>query len=384
MNYFRLFAASLSILLLIGTASSRADFKLEIGLNGAYTNNLLSDSTKVSDRYSTSSAIVRYYPLNWLEFNLTGEHTYYDRILGLTNRLGRVGVSAIPLRETSRFSLYLSASFDGRRYRSKFRGITTSGISFDNDNLDSRISFGYRIKPYLQARCGVNIQSTAYLSTENGDKKSIEFFSGVNLSFWGKNSLDLEAGIGATDYRDSDTSKLQHGDPYPIFLDRYADASLRAQTLRSVYFSPRYSRPLGSLTGLNITFVYRSFQNNDGIVFGSSVGLLSPWTSIWEGKSITLGVKTYLVPAVITSTGVGYWKKTYLNALESVGPNAVWPTARADEQERVYLEVTRPISVGSGGTLQPSVVVDYVHNKSTNAFFKYSGVSIQTGIIYRF
>jgi hypothetical protein len=371
-----LFTAGLFALLLVNSSSLRADVRFDLGWNGGYTNNLLSDSTALSDRYSTASGTMRYYPLDWLEINLTGEYTYYDEILGLGNRVGRVGIAVIPLKETSQYSVYLKGSFDGMRYRKDFS-------AFDNNNVDGRISLGYRLKPTLNVRCGFNIQSAAYLASDIGDKKSVELFSGVNFSFWGRNSLDLEAGIGATDYRYINTDSLD-GDDIKFLNPQDPLSSLRERTLNSFYFSPRYSRPLGSLTGMNLTIVYRDFRHTDALVFGSSVGLLSPWTSIWEGTSVTLNVKTYLVPAVITTVGVGYWNKTYLNTFEKIADSwAVFTTYRDDQQERAFVQMMRPISTEGGGLLQLSLSIDYTHNHSTNKLYKYSGVSIQTGISYR-
>jgi hypothetical protein len=165
------------------------------------------------------------------------------------------------------------------------------------------------------------------------------------------------------------------------------DAALRNATLRSIYISPRFSRPLGSKTGMNLTLLFRNFQNaGDALVLGSTTGLLSPWSSVWEGKSITLTVKTYLVKTLTLSAGVGYWSKTYLQTLEQedYAWRADWGTGREDIQKRVYLQILRPITPWRDCLLQPKIQVDYTHNNSTNELFKFSGFSIDGGISLQF
>jgi hypothetical protein len=357
--------------------NARADIRYEFGLNGGYTNNLFFDSSDVLDRHTTGTAAVKYYPLSWMELNLSGDMSVYGEISGLSSHLGRIGFTAIPLSQDHKFVISVSGSYDGRRYHRDLG-------NYDNNNFNTRLAVGYRFRPTLAGRIGATIQTTSYLSSESGDKRSAEVFTGLNATILGSNSLDIEFGLGAADYKKIDESLefLPIG-PY----GEEPEEALQSATLRSIYFSPRLSRPLGSRTGVNLTLLYRNFQNAGGaIVLGSTTGLLSPWSSVWEGKSVTLTVKTYLIKTLTMSAGAGYWRKTYLPTLEEedYAWRSEWGKSRDDIQKRVYLQVLRPITVRRDGLLQPKIQIDYTHNNSTNELFKFSGFSIDMGISLQF
>ncbi|MGB5137107.1 MAG: hypothetical protein WBP29_01095, partial [Candidatus Zixiibacteriota bacterium] len=354
-------------LLLLGLLPERssANIMLELGLNGGYTDNLLSDSSGVVDRYSTSSATLRFYPNSNYELRTTGEATFYSAQTGLSNKLARLGATWIPLNAESRFSIYVSGDFDLLRYRSQFG-------RFNTNNIDARAAFGYRLGTVANLRWGVRLQSTEYLGSSSGDKASIESFAGINTTFWRDNSFDCEFGYGIMDYR--------FIDPALEYIDiEQPEAALTGGKLRSIYVSPRVSRPLGSRTGANVTFTYHHFLGDeDEIVYGSSVGLLSPWTSVWEGTSIVANVKSFLLPGFISTFGCGYWNRRHLRTIE----NGLYPLVigreRDDDQARMYLQFVRPIAVGSGKILQPRIQIDYSNNNSSNELFDYSGASIST------
>jgi hypothetical protein len=354
--------------------SARADVRFEFGLNGGYTNNLFFDSSAVLDRHTVGTAAIKYYPLPWLELNLSGHRSVYDEIHELSSRMGKVGFVAFPLGQDSKFAVSLSGSYDGTRYHDDL-------VSFDNNNFDTRLAVGYRFHPALSGRIGGTVQTTSYLASESGDKRSAEVFAGLNATILRNNSLDIEFGFGAADYRKIDRSL----DFLPIGpYGEEPEKALLDATLRSIYVSPRFSRPLGSKTGINLTLMVRNFQNvGDAMVLGSSTGLLSPWSSVWDGESITLTVKTYLIKTLTVSAGAGYWKKTYLQTLEQEdysNRSSEWGTKREDIQKRVYLQALRPITIWRDRLLQPKIQVDYTHNNSINGLFSFSGFSIGAGI----
>ncbi len=367
------------MMMIVFSPNARADVRFEFGLNGGYTNNLFFDSSDVLDRHTTGTAAVKYYPLSWMELNLSGHHSVYGEIPDLSSRMGKIGFVAIPLGQDSKLAVSLSGSYDGTRYHENLG-------SFNNNNFNTRLALGYRFRPSLAGRFGGTIQTTSYLASESGDKRSAEVFAGLNATVLRNNSFDLEFGYGVADYQTIDRSLKS----LPVGPNGWDfDAALRSATLRSIYVSPRLSRPLGSKTGMNLTLLYRNFQNADSaLVLGSSTGLLSPWSSVWEGKSVTLTVKTYLIKTLTVSTGVGYWSKAYLQTLEPGGNDyrsrSKWGTGREDIQKRVYLQVLRPITVWRDGLLQPKIQIDYTHNNSTNELFNFSGFSIDTGVSLQF
>jgi hypothetical protein len=163
----------------------------------------------------------------------------------------------------------------------------------------------------------------------------------------------------------------------------FPDSALSDGTIRSYYISPRFSRPLGEKTGLNITFLYRYFKDADETsVYAPLNSLLSPWTTVWQGTSIVATIKTYVIRNLTISGGAGYWNKSFLATVKP--PRVVRKFSRDDDQEKVFVQVVRPITAWRDASLQPRVRIDYSHDDSTNKLYKYSGFSIETGISLKF
>ncbi|MBK7091730.1 MAG: hypothetical protein IPH59_08415 [bacterium] len=344
-----------------------ANTLFELGINGGYTDNLVGDSSSLVDRYSTTTASVRFYPTSKTEFNVSGDAMFYDRNPGLSNRKIGIGAKFIPLNPESRLALFLSSDFDIRRYRADYD-------RYNNNNFNVRTSIGYRLSATARLRAGIQILGSEYLGSSSGDKTSAEAYLGFNTTLFGDNSIDCELGYGSMDYR--------FIDPGLEFIDfENPEGALVSGKLRSFYLSPRFSRPLGSQTGLNLTLSFRQFANdNDRIVYGSSVGLLSPWTSVWEGTSATLTVKSYLIPHCVTTIGTGYWNRRHLRTIENNMFPLVIGTDRDDEQVRSYCQVARPVLIGAGLLLQPYLSLEFSNNRSTNRLFEYTSFAISTGI----
>lgn len=361
-------ATALTLLL---PSSSFSNVLFEAALNGGYTDNLLSDSTGLIDKYSVASGMVRWYPVSTLELSVNGDWTLYDRVAAMSNRLGRIGLTYIPLKATSRLSIYANAAFDGRRYHSELS-------YYDLNTLDSRITTGYRFGEVATLRWGVGFRTYSYLATESGDREMAETFVGLNTTPFGRNSLDIEAGFGRMDY--------EHVKSNLIFVNpQYPERSLTGSKLKSFYVSPRWSRPLDEKNGISVTFSYRTFMNTDeGIVFGSSVGLLSPWTAVWEGTSIAATLKSYLIPQAITTLGCGYWNRHHLPTIESDNFPIVMGRERDDDQVRAFVQVIRPFTTSGGQLIQPRLTLEYTNNNSSNELFEYSAMVISTGISFRY
>lgn len=344
-----------------------ANTLFELGLNGGYTDNLVGDSSSLVDRYSTTTALVRFYPTAKTEFNISGDAMFYDRNPGLSNRKAGIGAKFIPLNPESPLSLFLRSEFDIRRYRAEYD-------RYNNNNFNIRTAIGYRLSATARLRVGIQVLGSEYLGSSSGDKTSTEAYFGFNTTLLGNNSFDCEFGYGSMDYR--------FIDPALEFIDfENPEGALVSGQLRSIYLSPRFSRPLGSKTGLNLTVSFRQFViGDDRIVYGSSVGLLSPWTTVWEGTSATLTIKSYLVPRCITTIGGGFWNRRHLRTIESNMFPLVIGTDRDDEQFRGYCQVARPILIGAGLLLQPYLNCEFSNNRSTNRLFEYSSFAISTGL----
>lgn len=366
-------------LLFFGTSAARVNVLGDFSITAGLTDNLLTDSSDVKDSFSSYSGTIRAYALPYLELNANTNYTYYGDFYNLSNLNTGVGFIMIPTKEESPFSLYLASDFSGLRYREEFS-------AFDNNTFVSSISAGYRWTPGFATRVGLSWRSTAYISSDSGDKESWELFTGFNYTPFGSNSVDFEIGFGSARY--SYIPVKSWGPPYELVFDVSSPEDLLSGgSLKSLYVAPRFSRPLGFKTGMSVSYTYRTFmKTEDGLVFGSSVGLLSPWTSVWEGGSITANVKSYIIPTVTFSAGFGYWEKTFLSTLDDYFPvegfAIIIPIGHVDNQRKMYMQLQRPIGTPVG-VLQPVLRMDYVNNGSTNALYEYSGFSYSLGISYQ-
>ncbi len=368
-----------SVCLLLLAVSTRADYAFEVGFDGGHIGNLYLDANDVKDKYSTTRVSFKFYPISQMEVNLTDAYTYYNKTSDLSNFLHSRQITYIPTSEESHLSVYLSGAYDNVQYKGADREVA------DNNNSRWIASLGFRLSPAVNLRAGSRLTATRYPHSEDidGDHEKYELFAGINLSLFGSNSVDVEAGLGRIDFVFLDEPGPDGYKPYGL------PADMLEGNLRLYYISPRFSRPLGSRTGLSISYTYRQFTNPDEvIIFGFSTEFLSPWASVYEGSSVTVKLKSYLIPRLVVTTGAGYWDKIYLTTLEKwINPvygGEEWRRfVRQDYFILRYISLQRPVSFGVSGMLEPTVTVAYSHNNSSDEGYDYSGTTVSVAIIYR-
>jgi hypothetical protein len=354
-------------------AEIREFMEAEIQTSGGYTDNL--QTAKV-------------YPLPMVEVLLNGEYTNYGNIINLGNIMGGGGITIIPLNTTSPFSIYLNGNINSRSYRNDYK-------SYNTNIIDGMATLGYVFSPTLQIRTGFSIRSTSYpnMKTFDIDNTNYEIFGGGNLSFLGSNSLDLEIGYAFMNLTYWEKEKwidkldIPSGDTiYFIDPDNNEYKPPTVGQLTSIYISPRYSRPIGDKIAFTITYSYRKFGDLGEIaVAGVSTQSLSPWASVFEGESISLKIKSYLLPNYIFSSGIGYWKKDYLKTNENreTLPRYIIK-GRHDEQNKAFLSIKRPFPLKSGLFIEPSLQINYTKNNSSNPQYDYDNYSISGGVTIRY
>ncbi len=342
--------------------SASADVKFEAGINNGYESNLIKDNNDIYDVYTTTSGRVYIYPVSFAEINGGVDYTYYSKTYRISNLNTGGEITLIPNLKDSPLIPYAKGSFYGSRYRSEY-----SGFNNNSGNLTGGLLFHAARQLYF--RIGGKYNQTSYIDNDIYDQKSYEFFAGANATFLHNNTIDIEAGFGEADY----SSIRNDLDPFADIIDGVPDTFLVTRHLKSYYISPRFSRPIGDKTGVNITYTYRNFTNDSlGIIFGSSSENLSPWSSLWEGHSVTGAVKTLFFTDAIVTVGVGYFEKHFLRTLEEsqlfiyqqLGP------ARHDYQTRFFLKIQRPIATRSGWFIEPSLSLEYVNNESTTKILR--------------
>ncbi|HOD67259.1 MAG TPA: hypothetical protein PKW75_10140 [candidate division Zixibacteria bacterium] len=382
--------------------SSRADAEIEFGLNNGYTNNLLSEASAQDDAYSTARLTARWYPLPQLQLSLGTDYTYYNNVIGLGNNTPRAGLIWVPTDPAGRLTFYLEGNTSARRYRAAY-----SSYSTNEGYLKG--SVGFRLNPRFLLRSGIKFNGTNYItpdSTTDADYEQYELFAGVNIALPWSNSFDLEAGLGQTNFALIDAAKN------PDFQNPYAAPGvqwpatkfLEDGDFRALYVSPRVSRPLGDKTGISLTYVYRQFLDVDeAVVLGITTDFLSPWTSFFDGSSLQLRIKSYVISDFILTGGLGYWDKTFLRSTEVVVDTIPTPrpddpdrvrietrwvdpkdaTAREDDMTRLYFGLQRPFTFRGGLYLEPSLGLEYIDNRSTRDNFDYSTTAVTFNILVR-
>jgi hypothetical protein len=365
-----------------------ADTKIEFQSSSGYTNNLYLDSTAFEDSFNKVKASINYYPLSKCEINLKNEYTYYGHEEGLSNFLGEVGFSFIPTSYKSALSVYLDADFNSQVYRKEYR-------NYNVDNYDMTFALGYSLKQRAQFRAGFSYKSARYTNeidtldprlffNISPDNDTYEYFAGCNITLPLDNVIDIEVGHPRMDLVYVEPPKTRD------YLKPNKDKVV-AGHIDAFYFSPRISRPVGSKSGINITYIYRDFvEEIDGIIpgVGTTSQFLSPWATIYEGEAVSMTVKTYVVPSFIIESGAGYWKKNYLKTevkrkTEQLyqPPNVI--SDHHEEESKFFLSIRRPFVLKSDAVIEPIITLDYAKNTSLIDLYDYSNLSVAAGLTFR-
>jgi len=359
-----------------------ADVGFDFSCTHLDAGNLFNDSTDITDAYTTASSTIFYYPHPKTEITFNNNYAYYrDRLyLGYFSSGG--GVTYIPTSEGAKFPLYFSTNFTGMLYR---QGMA----DFDNNTFDITASTGYAFNQSVRTRLGFSYKSTAYTRSESSDQESFELSAGGNVRLFGSNVIDAEIGYAFANYvyiSPTDTIFPKLGLPPRIQPDgrfyEFADGQLG-----SAYFSPRYSRPIGSKTGLSVTYTYREFfGTEDAVLLGTVSGdvtaeNLSPWSTVWQGSSVTFMVKTYVISKFIVSAGVGYWNKSFLRTYYGEAGVDYFHQVidRHDDKSKIYVSIQDPILMESGVLIETTISADYTNNTSSKPLYDYSGLSVSIG-----
>lgn len=357
------------------SAVPAADLSLEFSNAQGSTDNLLDDSSKIFDTYTTSDLRAAYYPLPSLEISLSGENSYYRELTGLSGQTGQFGMTFIPLPDTSRLSLYLSGDVSAVRYHREFS-------SFDNNSAEIEAAAGYAVADGLTARVGVAYSSTAYIALDMPYKRDFELYWGGNVSLFGVGSLDIETGFARANYTYIVNDTINY---FPVLPpDSFPDAPA---DLWMYFVSPRLSGNIAPKTGLSLLFSRRNFQNYDQqIIFGFSTSYLSPWAGVWQGEEVSTSVKSYLVPHIILTAGAGYWDKAYMRTAEEehlYWIQALLDDARHDYQSRYFVNIQWPITTKSHIFIEPNLRLDYTKNISNKPLYYFDDFSVSGSIKIR-
>ena len=219
-------------------------------------------------------------------------------------------------------------------------------------------------------------QPTDYNNATSGDYDGFDLFAGLNTTLPGNNSLNLESGYNYRKYQNYSSNNTSGNGNQNFDID---------SKFNVIYLSARISRPLGPKTGLSINYTESSFiGNNDPIVYGFSIDYLTPWASLWDGRSVTVKLKNFSIPNVILEGGVQYTQKYFVAMLEESATEEDYIlTNRDDKRANLFLNIEIPFTTGKGKLIKPSILIEYLDNSSNLDLYDYSYLNLSAGINFR-
>lgn len=359
------------ILIVLLAVPAIAGSRLEFGTKAVYTSNLLTDSSGTSDSYFCDNASISFNPLSFVELNLNALHKAHSETPRYDTRLGGVGLTILPIKQESPFTLYSKLIFSGSRFG---KGLE----DFNSNTFSIRTAAGYWFNDVIRARLGIFYQDNAYTLSDVMDRKSYEVYSGVYVTLLGGYALDIEVGFADAEYQYIGPEGLHNPINPDIILPTLEYITFSHGHLESFYISPRLSRPIGSKSGMSVTFTYKEFPSlEEGVVFGATTENLSPWAEVWQGRSISASFKTYLIPNMIVSAGIDFSDKSFLRVHDDPEQRLYSKdTGRKDEQTKLNLTIQRPVGGILGFSGEPSLSIDWTNNTSSKPLYDYSGITI--------
>lgn len=406
---------------------------LEASLGHAYESNLLSDWSQIADYTTTGHFAAKLYLSSNLELKGSidrslirtkessepladtttinfGQDTIItvgddlDEVLkSLSSVTSGLHLTYIPTAGNSQLSVYLSGGVGRHSYDDRnsqlydtigFAGDTTylkrDFKIYNTTDYDVMAAFGFQYSPRIHLRVEAafvynDYTRAVFLNDMVNNKRALDFVTGVNWSVSGTNVIDLELGLsGQTINRTFVDTTVDL--PSPGIYDTSITFGKPDLVIQTLYISPRFSRQLGEKTGVSLTGTYRNFvKGSDLIVAGDAAELLDPFATVWEGAGLSLSVKTFLVPRLITTIGLGYWNKTYLKHIElyDAGFPSLQPRVvdREDTKKAFYIGFQMPLPKTWGGlNIEPVVSVEYGDNSSTMQTYDYFGWDLGIGV----
>jgi hypothetical protein len=358
-------------------ASVPAETSFEFGLNTGYTDNLFNDSTKILDSYTAPYAGFKVYPSSSVEISATGQYTTYNDIPDLGSLYGSGNITYVKADNNHPLSFFLSTSVSIKDYGELY-------CVYDNMHWGASAKLGYRLSPYLHLITGGDVLIGNYSNSATGDNRGFGFYTGINATLPGKNTIDIEGGAEFTAFDGLETLYRSGTGPRSELPDLKNE-------LQTFYSSARFSRPIGKSTELNVEYAFRSFIGDDDVVtYGLSLDNLSPWTAFWEGQEVSANLKSKIIAGFEISTAFQYRQSRYMDALESdnfMGPetsDGFSVQMREDNRYHGSLILRRPYTLNPGLVITPVIHFAYTDNTSTLPFYDCSSLVITAAIDFSF
>ncbi len=375
---------SLAVLIVMFLAASgvRSELVTEATIGSAYNGNLFNDSNSTGDSYSSFGLGFKYYPSSSVQFSANGMYNGYANYGDLSNLSGDFSAMAILTPESSPLSILLAGSVAARKFGLLYQ-------LYDQVGATAGVDIGYRLSQKIHLQTSASILNNRYTNSDYGSNRGFDFAVGANFSFFGSNALAVRAdysqrlfdqpSLTSEESGNLSSSKKEESEPFEI-----------------TGIMLRYSRPLGQQTGLNISFGHRRLHlDSDYAVRGYSIDYLSPWSDLWEGVSLSGGLKHFFPSQITTELSFSYFDKSYVDVIEleiteEVGETGTiiesnyWRDRRDDRLTNLSLSVSRPFALQNGKQITPLFNIGYRQNRSSNELYDYkdimASISVQLGL----
>lgn len=352
--------ATLLILAFLAVSSLRAELLTEATVSGGYFGNLFSDSNSISDSYASTGLNLQYYPSGSVQLYTGAFYNTFAENSDLSNLVADVSVSVIPTPAESPFIMGFDASLSTRKFGTLYDLYDQTDVSVSTD-------IGYAVSPGIHVHTSASYVNASYTNSDFGSNNGIDLAAGVSVSF-----LEINTFAVKVEYtnRSFDQPTLVDNS-LGLALDS-AQCDTRTFEISSIQL--RYSRPLGSRTGINLSTGYRLLHvDRDFAALGYTIDHLSPWSELWEGASVSSEIKHYFPRQIIAELSVAYFEKSYVDVIEFDGnsDDPFWKDSRDDKLVRSILTISRPVSLKGDKLLTPSLELGYRHNQSSTKFFEY-------------
>ena len=353
----------LLVLLVTVTPNLSAEVVTETIVGSGYQGNLFNDSNSTDDTYASVGVGLKYYPSASAQISAGATYNAFSKYDDLSNLTGDLSVVFVPTRESSLFSVTLAGSAIVRKFGTLYELYDQVGAKVGSD-------FGYQVAPWAYVHSSISYLNTSYTNSDFGSNRGIDVATGINITVLGTNSLALSM----------EYSRRSFDQPLVIDEgggDTRASSQNESQTFNIAGILMRYSRPLGERTGMNLSVGHRQLHvDSDYAVLGYTIDYLSPWSDLWEGPSLSGGLKHFFPNQIATELTVAYFEKSFVDVLETaeMKGDPYWRDTRDDRLTTLSASIWRPITLKNEKQLIPSINIGYRKNQSSAGFFEYEGI----------
>lgn len=349
---------SLSAMLII--ADSFAETVTNLSIGSGYQGNLFNDSNSSGDSYALASLSLKHYPTATTELALTGQYQAYHEYGDLSGFNGTAAATIIPTAPQSNVMLALHGTASILTFGQLYELYNQTGLSAGAD-------ISLRPAPWLNLSTSIGYSLSDYTNVDYNSNRGIDLGAGCNISLPGSNALGLRVDYSRYSYDQAPDATTMTG------RSGHTDGSSELFTITGI--TARFSRPLGVRTGMNIAIGHRQLQvASDYVAPGYTIDYLSPWSNLWEGPSISAGIKHFFLHQVTAEMSFAWLDKSYVDVVEYDAEDESTSDAisRDDRLTTVSLALARPFLLNNGNLLTPSLQLGYRDNESSLDQYRYA------------